>query len=69
MVGIVIPTKYDAYISIGQNFQGNTFNEVERLEWRFGPPGLPVMEIFLGLEALWTAEKAQFVIDCFLCLE
>lgn len=51
MVGIVIPTKYDIYTLIGQNFQGNTFHGMARLEWGFRPPGLPVMEIFLGLEA------------------
>lgn len=51
MVGIVIPTKYDIYTLIGQNFQNNTFHGVGRLEWGFRPPGLPVMEIFLGLEA------------------
>lgn len=60
MLCIVIPRKYDIYSSIGQNFQGNTFNKVEWLEWRFGPPGRPVMEIFLGLEALWTAESSLY---------
>lgn len=51
MAGIVILTKYDIYILMAQNFQGNTLDRVGRLEWRFRPPGLPVMEIFLGLEA------------------
>lgn len=51
MAGIVILTEYDIYILIAQNFQGNTLDRVGRLEWRFRPPGLPVMEIFLGLEA------------------